>query len=230
MTKVLFWDIDGTLLYTGRAGILALEDAAREVCGVDVSFEDLKTAGLPDHGIAVMAIEAVGATADPPTVEAFVCAYEQHLPDRLHARRGRVMPEVVNLLEAFGDGPEALSLLLTGNTAAGARAKLRHYGLDHLIADGAFSTEPLERSVIARRALTVAADRLGHPVQPEDAYVIGDTPHDVECGHVIGARTLAVATGAYSLEELRAFRPWCALESLPEPAAFADLLGLRRAA
>ncbi len=57
--------------------------------------------------------------------------------------------------------------------------------------------------------------------------VIGDTPHDVSCGKAIGARTLAVATGpGYTLAELEACTPDLALESLPEPGAFAARLGL----
>ncbi len=48
--------------------------------------------------------------------------------------------------------------------------------------------------------------------------MIGDTPHDIRCGKAIGARTVAVASGAYGLDELERYDPWRALERLPDPA------------
>jgi phosphoglycolate phosphatase-like HAD superfamily hydrolase len=57
-------------------------------------------------------------------------------------------------------------------------------------------------------------------------YVIGDTPHDVRCGHAVGARTIAVASGAHSTHELADAGAWRVLERLPEPAAFRALVGV----
>ena len=57
--------------------------------------------------------------------------------------------------------------------------------------------------------------------------MIGDTPADVHCGQAIGARTLAVASGAYTPEELAACVPSVVLEALPSPTEFAALLDIR---
>jgi phosphoglycolate phosphatase-like HAD superfamily hydrolase len=230
MTVVLFWDIDGTLLSTGRAGIFALEDAAREVCGAELDFSGLPTAGLTDHQIAEVVVRAAGATPDEETVRAFVAVYERSLPERLHARRGRVMPGVEELLAATEDRPDVLSLLLTGNTAAGAAAKLHHYGLDRYLGAGAFSMDTGERSEIARRALALATERIGRAPAPAETYVIGDTPHDVICGKAIGARTVAVATGTFALPALEECEPWWALEELPPLEVFLERVGLGRQA
>jgi phosphoglycolate phosphatase-like HAD superfamily hydrolase len=119
-----------------------------------------------------------------------------------------------------------LSFLLTGNTAAGAEAKLRHYGLAGYFEGGAFCLDGEDRPSIARRALSVAAERVGPDIDPAATFVIGDTPFDVSCGDAIGARTVAVASGAYTLEELETHDPWLALERLPEPARFIELLEL----
>ena len=124
--------------------------------------------------------------------------------------------------------PTSISLLLTGNTAAGAKAKLEHYGLARYFAGGAFCVDGDDRPSIARRALTVAAERVGGPIDPASTFVIGDTPHDVRCGKEIGARTVAVASGTYALDELEREDPWLALAGLPEPAEFAELLMLDR--
>ena len=46
LRAALFWDIDLTLLTTARAGIFALEDAVREICGIATALQDLRTAGM----------------------------------------------------------------------------------------------------------------------------------------------------------------------------------------
>jgi phosphoglycolate phosphatase-like HAD superfamily hydrolase len=226
MTHVLFWDIDGTLLTTARAGVFALEDAAREVCGATPDFSKLVTSGLTDHEVAVLSIETVGAQAGSDQAARFLRHYESRLPDRLPLRQGRVLPGVREILDDVAARPGVEQLLLTGNTAAGAAAKLRHYGIDSFFDAGAFCADGEDRVSIARRALSVARERLGEDPDPDRTYVIGDTPHDIRCGQAIGARTVAVASGAHPVEELETFGPWLVLERLPEPARFAELLGL----
>jgi len=217
--------MDGTLLSTPQAGVFALEDAAREVLDVEPDFSSLKTPGLTDFQVATVAIEAAGGEPSAATVEAFVRVYERELPGRLHARRGSVLSGVEAILEDLAGREEVVSLLLTGNTEAGARAKLGHYGLLGYFPGGAFSEDGSDRATIAARARDLAAERLGSAPAPERTWVIGDTPRDVECGQAIGVRTLAVASGGASLEELRASDPTVAIAALPAPEAFLELVG-----
>jgi phosphoglycolate phosphatase len=224
--RVLFWDIDGTLLTTKRAGVFALEEAAREVCGMAPDFAQLHTAGLTDHEVAVLAIRECGGEPSPESAAAFLRAYERHLPERLGWREGGALPGVVEILDALRDRDDVISLLLTGNTPAGAKAKLEHYGLAAYFAGGAFCVDGDDRPGIARRALEVAAEHAGAAVDPDSAFVIGDTPHDIRCGQGIGARTVAVASGPYGAEELSRCDPWLVLERLPSPPRFIELLML----
>jgi phosphoglycolate phosphatase-like HAD superfamily hydrolase len=226
MTHVLLWDIDGTLLTTARAGVFALEEAAREVCRAVPDFSALPTSGLTDSEVAELAIRTVGAAPEPATVSAFLRAYERHLPDRLHRRRGRVLTRVAEVLDDLARRPGVHSLLLTGNTRAGAAAKLAHYGLAGYFEDGAFCADGDDRLAIARRAWALAAGAAGGELDRDHVFVIGDTPHDVRAGDAIGVRTVAIATGVHPLAELEACAPWLALPELPEPARFAALLGL----
>ena len=229
---VLFWDIDGTLLSTARAGVFALEDAAEAQLGRRPDFSTLETAGLTDHAIAALALEHEGGDASAPAVYEFIAVYERCLPERLPLREGTVMPMVEEILEELGGRDDVLNLLLTGNTHAGARAKLGRYGLAGHFADGAddlhgaFSQDLGSRESIARRARALAEERLGEPPSPERAYVIGDTPHDVAAGRAIGARTVVVATGSYDLAALEKLDPWWATGELPEPVEFVERLGL----
>jgi phosphoglycolate phosphatase-like HAD superfamily hydrolase len=227
VTLYLFWDIDGTLLLTARAGVFALEEASEEVLGTRVDLSTMRTAGMTDFEIAQVICAALGVD-DPSAPAAFLAVYERLLPERLGWRKGRVLPNVRENLEALSDRDDVVNMLLTGNVAGGAEAKLRHYGLwEFFGAGGAFSTEGCDRPSIARRARELAAEHGGEVPPGERMVVIGDTPHDIRCGQAIGARTVAVATGpGYGLDALEACDPWAAIEQLPAPPELERLLGL----
>jgi phosphoglycolate phosphatase len=222
MTVVLLWDIDGTLLSTARAGVIALERAALEVAGRPIDLTRMRTAGLTDGQIGRRILDELGAEAD---VEAFLAAYERELPAVLGLRAGRVLPGVREVLEDLSGDAAVLSLLLTGNTEAGAAAKLAHYGLAGFFGrGGAFCVDGGERAEIAARAVA----RAGTAFAPDRAFVIGDTKHDVACALAVGVRCLAVATGGASVPELWAAGAWRVVEELPPPAEFRALVGLPR--
>ncbi|HVW19095.1 MAG TPA: haloacid dehalogenase-like hydrolase [Solirubrobacteraceae bacterium] len=223
----LLWDVDGTLLRTGRAGLFALVEAADAIAGTRPELEHLSTAGFTDAMVAQAVLRECGVDeADEATVLRFLRIYEEHLPDRLHLRAGAVLPGVEAILADLHARPDVQSLLLTGNTPAGARAKLRHYGLERFFAaGGAFSVDMSPRADIARRAVQAAAALAGEGFALERTFVIGDTPHDVAAGHAIGARVVVVA-GSHERAELEACEPWLVLDGFPPPAEFRALLGI----
>jgi phosphoglycolate phosphatase len=221
---VLFWDIDGTLLTTGGAGLFAWAQALEEVAGARRPITVADTAGLTDVEIASNLLKSAGVAPDPALQARLLARYEDLLPASLPRKEGRVMPGVRDLLAA-GREAGAVHLLLTGNTRRGARAKLAHYGLSEHFSEGGFSTDAPDRPSIARCAWRVASD-LRPGLQPDRALVIGDTPHDVTCARAIGVRCLAVGTGVYSAEQLRAHGPWWAVESLPAAGSLFERLGL----
>jgi phosphoglycolate phosphatase len=225
---VLFWDIDGTLLTTGKGGVPAWEQAVREVTGRDFELASIRIPGLTDYQIAVRTFEQLGIEADTEMLHRMVGRYESLLPEYLPQRQGHVMPNVREILDATATLDHVRSYLLTGNTRGGARAKLTHYRLSHYFADGAFARDAGDRASIAIRALELA--RAAGPVGDESIFVIGDTPHDIECAGAIGARTIAVSTGGYSLEELQAHHPWRLMAQLPPAHEFLQLVGARPAA
>jgi phosphoglycolate phosphatase-like HAD superfamily hydrolase len=223
---VVFWDIDGTLLTTGRAGIFAWEDACREVTGHALDFQTLKTDGLTDHQVAIEIMKQANCAYDDQTLDRMVRIYENRLPERLHLRKGRVLTSVREILEHLRrHRPDVHSMLLTGNTAAGARAKLTHYGLQEFFEGGSFSRDSGPRSGIAERALTAVREQFPDAaIEPGHVFVVGDTPHDIHCARAIGARTIAVASGVYGADDLRSHGAWRVVEALPDPAAFETLI------
>ena len=222
-STVLFWDIDGTLLTTGKAGVPAWEAAVREVVGHDFELASIRVAGLTDYQIAVRTFEMLGVEADDTTVRSMVRRYEEMLPTSLPLKRGTVLPNVREILEHLEPRSDVRSYLLTGNTRGGARAKLTHYRLAHFFPDGAFAEDAGERATIAARALELAKG--AGPVADDSVFVIGDTPHDIHCANAIGARTIAVGTGGYTVEELAEHRPWRVFAELPPVDEFMQLIG-----
>jgi phosphoglycolate phosphatase-like HAD superfamily hydrolase len=114
------------------------------------------------------------------------------------------MPGIGALLDALEPRPDVVLGLLTGNLAAGARAKLSAAGIDpDRFRVGAFGSDHERRNELPCVAQRRAREQLGVDVDALDIVVIGDTPADVDCGRAVGARTIAVATGGYSVDELR---------------------------
>jgi phosphoglycolate phosphatase-like HAD superfamily hydrolase len=219
---VLFWDIDGTLLTTGKAGVPAWDAAVRDVIGRDFTLSSIRIAGLTDYQIAVRTFEMLGIEPQEGPVRAMVRRYEELLPASLPLKRGSVLPNVREILEHLEPRADVRSYLLTGNTRGGARAKLTHYQLAHFFRDGAFAEDAGERATIAARALELA--RRAGPVADDSVFVIGDTPHDIHCANAIGARTITVATGGYTVEELGEHRPWRVFAELPPVDQFVRLI------
>ena len=152
--------------------------------------------------------------------------YEGRLPARLHDRKGRVLEGVREALEHFRVHRRDIhSMLLTGNTEAGARAKLTHYALGEFFEGGAFSIDAGPRGAIAKRALDEVRTRFPHEaIDPQHLFVVGDTPHDIDCASAIGARAIAIATGVYGAADLRRHGAWRVFERVPPARELTALL------
>lgn len=177
----------------------ALKDAACEVFGAEGPELDL--AGSTDAGIVMGMLEHFGSDLSH---EVFYQSYLNYLTPNLKAFRGRVLPGVSALLEDLQSEGVVLGLL-TGNIADGAKAKLDHYGLGSYFGFGAFGDDHHDRNRLGPVALQRARQYGGDGFSPESSMVIGDTPKDIACGKAMGALTLAVATGGFSVEELKAY-------------------------
>ncbi|MEI6675991.1 MAG: HAD family hydrolase [Verrucomicrobiota bacterium] len=198
------FDIDGTLLDTGGAGMRAMHEAALEIFGA--GGPELDMAGSTDLGLVAHIYAHFGIEACRERIDEFLAIYQLRLDWNLaHGNfPGRIITGAPEVLAALAQRPDATLGLLTGNTAAGAAAKLRHFKLDSYFAFGAFGSDHEDRNQLGPIALARAAAHAGRTFTPEETLVIGDTPKDIACAHAIGARCLAVATGRYSASALQA--------------------------
>src|SRR5476649_2067144 len=153
---VLFWDIDGTLLTTGKAGVPAWEAAVLEATGKAFQLSSIRVPGMTDYQIAARTFALLDVPATADGLKRMVKRYEELLPSTLPSKQGRVLPNVREILESLRGRADVRSYLLTGNTRGGARAKLTHYDLFHYFSDGAFAEDQGSRSSIATRALELA--------------------------------------------------------------------------
>jgi len=205
--RLFLFDIDGTLITSGGAGEGALKDAMKSRFGVEEDLEGIVLAGSTDARIAAELLGKAGIAHTPENAAALLDEYLHHLPRRLASHNGRILPGIVELLEALAARPDCVLALLTGNVVRGAEIKLTHFGVWHHFEFGAFSDDHHDRNELGKFARARATDRHGIEFPPEKIYVIGDTPRDIECGRAIGARTVAIATGIYGEEALAGHRP-----------------------
>ena len=223
MKTLLLWDIDGTLLASGGAGLRALRIALQTEFRLDASLEDIDWAGRTDRYIIAQIFEKFGLPHTVETVDRYIEAYAAALPAEL-ARSASVLPGVLELLQAAGGRADIVQGLLTGNLRRGAEIKLAHHGLWDFFAFGAFADDSPDRNELGPHALRRAAEHAGGLFHPDRVWIIGDTPHDVACGRVIGANTLALPTGHHTAEELAAHHPTAMLRDLKDAAAFWKLV------
>lgn len=206
MRTVLF-DLDGTLLWTDGAGRRAIHRSIREVLGIERPAEGFRFDGRTDPEIVRLLAAAAGKPCDERTVAAVLQRYVTLLDEELR-RPGHattVFPGVRELLAALERRADCLLGLLTGNVAEGARLKLGSAGLDFgRFRIGAFGSDHADRPALPAIARRRAAALLGTEVRGRDVVIIGDTPSDVTCGREIGARSIGVATGSFTVTELLA--------------------------
>jgi phosphoglycolate phosphatase-like HAD superfamily hydrolase len=180
--------------------------AFRELFAVEDAFKGIPLAGRTDAWILSDAVIAHGIPHDTPELSLFPDTYVQHLArelDKPGPRKG-IMPGVRELLDVLAARDNVYLALLTGNYEAAARLKLEHFDLWRYFPCGAFGDAALTRNPLLPKALARIAACGGPAILPADAVVIGDTPLDVACAAAAGARSIAVATGSYSIDELRA--------------------------
>jgi phosphoglycolate phosphatase len=208
MVRLVLFDIDGTLIRTGGAGVRAFARAFESEFNLADGFERLKVPGRTDTGLVR---EFLGFHSIPPTPEnlrRFFECYVFWLDHLLQESRTEVCAGVWEFLAELQALPRPPLLgLLTGNIRLGAEIKLRHCDLWDVFEIGAFGDEHEERDQIAEIARQRGSRILGTRLRGDEVLVVGDTPHDIRCGRAIGAKVLAVATGGARIEELRPHQP-----------------------
>ena len=212
---LVLWDIDGTLVDSAGQGCRAFEDAYEAVVGRPFAGE-VALAGRTDHQIA-LAMLGEEHERLPRMLE--------ELARKLRGREetirseGRPYPGARDALVALAGRDEVVQSVLTGNLEANAALKLSAFGLDAYVdfEVGGYGSDPhRERADLVDVARRRTHDKYG---EAETTVLVGDTPLDARAAHEAGARAVAVATGPYGVEALRAAGADAVLEDLRDTAA-----------
>jgi phosphoglycolate phosphatase-like HAD superfamily hydrolase len=224
---VLLFDIDGTLVLTGGAGGRAMTRAFEDLYGIPNGFEGIPFNGRTDSWIVSRA--AAAHEIDAAALSRFKPRYLDYLAEELHKpgpRKG-VMPGINPLLDALAQRDDVFVALLTGNYELGARLKLEHFDLWHYFACGAFGDTTHDRNGLLSEALERVSACGGPQAAPADTVIIGDTPLDVAVAVTGGARSIAVATGSHTTDELQASGADVVFQDLSDLAAVLAVLERR---
>jgi len=207
-SRLVLFDIDGTILLTAGAGRRAITAALAELVGDSTAFERIRFDGKTDPQIVSELLAAAG-DADPhgdaevrAVCERYVVLLERELATTTGTRLMPGFPDLFDRLEAESG---VVLGLLTGNLERGAALKLRAAGIDPArFKVGAYGSDAAHRPDLPPIAARRAEPFFGRQPAGAEVVIIGDTPADVACGAGIGARAVAVATGAYSVADLAA--------------------------
>ncbi len=190
--------------------------AFEDLFGIRDAFTGVPFNGRTDAWILAQASAKHGVS--PADISRFKPLYLEYLADELHRpgpRKG-VMPGVSELLDALSSRADVFLALLTGNFAEGARLKLEYFDLWRYFECGAFGDEVHERNDLLPDALAKVEACGGFRAHASNSIVIGDTPLDVGVAAAGGARSIAVATGSHTVDQLAASGADVVLEDLSD--------------
>jgi phosphoglycolate phosphatase len=213
----LLFDIDGTLISTGGAGAASWRLAFDELYGIPADIGKFTDAGMTDSQVARRTFEAVvGHSPSRKELSVLLERRLNHLYETVADSTGyRVLPGVEKLLPRLLEEGYLLGLV-TGNGEAAAHIKLHRARLNRFFSFGGYGSDSDDRSELTKRALERAALVFGEPIQPKQCLAVGDTPLDVAAAHGAGIECVGVASGHFSVEQLREARADYVLGSLEE--------------
>ena len=225
--KLILFDIDGTLLTSIGTGRNAVLEALEKVCDRPIVVDGVQFAGRTDPAIIrdILARNEIKGEEVENLLPQVLDAYTSSLMRILTPSSVRIFPGVMKLVRNLHSSETLVLGLLTGNLRETAYLKLHAAGLGSFFRFGAVGSDRELRNdlpeVAAERALSIT----GLKFAPEKTIVIGDTPHDFECGRVHGAHFIGVSTGKFSRDELAQHEPDLLMDDFTDPSelyAFID--------
>jgi phosphoglycolate phosphatase len=218
LTKLILFDIDGTLIDTGGAGARSWSWAFERVFGRQVDIAEHSTAGMTDPAIARTTFtQVMERKPTPEELMRLMANYQSVLPDYVASSSDyRVLAGVPELLERLTGAGIPLGLT-TGGLEAAAHAKLGRGRLNHFFLLGGYGSDSEDRVALTRAAILRGERMLDGPLDLSEVMVVGDTPLDIAAAEGVGAVSVGVASGRYGVDELSAAGADHVLSSLADP-------------
>ncbi len=202
--RAVLFDIDGTLITTGGAGGRAWARAFQRLFGREADITRFSEVGMTDPDVARQTFTGtMGRDSTDDELAQLIMGYLRHLPGEVHGSEGyRIFDGVEDMLRGLADSGAVLGLV-TGNIEGAARIKMERSHLNRYFAFGGYGTDSRDRAQLTRAAIDRAEMLHGHDIDPASIMVVGDTPRDIAAAKAVGAVSVCVATGEYTVAELR---------------------------
>lgn len=205
---LVLFDIDGTLLRrSGPHHRQALVEAVRRTTGMETTTEGVPVQGMLDRDILAQMLRNAGVSRAltrrhmPAMVALAQRIYSRSCPDL----RRRVCPGARMLLYKLSRRGIPVGLV-TGNFSRIGWKKMERAGLKRYLRFGAFAELSRNRAGLVRIAIRHARSR-GWIDRSSPIALIGDHPNDIRAARANRVRSVAVATGLVSAEELAEHSP-----------------------
>jgi phosphoglycolate phosphatase len=226
MHTLLLFDIDGTLMWGGRAAKGAFTSALLEVYGTTGPIEGHDFSGKTDLQITreLLTLSGLDHVTIDRGFERFQALYLAGLRERIVHHPPAALEGATELVDLLASQEGVALGLVTGNIMPAAFIKLAAIGLDDRFEVGGFGCDHEIRNHLPGVAMSRAADRWGVEFQADSVWVIGDTPRDVACGKHHGTRTLGVATGYFDSGRLRAAGADVVVENFSDHERVAEVI------
>jgi phosphoglycolate phosphatase len=223
MRKFILFDLDGTLVDVFDEHISSFIKMEKEIFGVDLAPEDIiKNIGHPAR--VVISDPLIERGVDPKVIgekmETAYQSYKKHLGGALE-RIGEdvVLPGVLQVLEVLSQRGELLGLI-TGNISTVGMLILERTGLARYFKIHSFGDVAIKRSDMVERAVGLAGERYGFAPNKDNVFIVGDSVHDIKAGKESGCKTIAVATGFASENDLKGEKPDFLFRSMEDTEGF----------
>ena len=229
--SLLLFDVDGTLLKTGGAGMAAMNRVIRKLFGDDFTLDGIQVSGHLDPLIFAEAAAINGLNDAPSHHDTFrdhyIAQLEEDLAqakEQVHALRG-VHDLLTHLRQRVREQSDVVLGLLTGNYTQAVPVKLTAVGIDPAwFQITAFGDEAPSRADLVALAMDKYKTQHNQPIENRRVVVIGDTPRDVACAKAHGCIAFAVATGSFDVDQLREAGADIAVKDLSDPTPLINLM------
>ncbi len=218
MDKLVLFDIDKTLLSCPKRHTSAFSEAFKKVYGVDTGIDIINYQGMTDKQIIMEVLKKNGL--DEQTIKSKLEECSKAMIAYYFTDKSVDNDEVIKLdgvqelLEKLNKS-NVLMGLVTGNLEPIGRCKLEQVGLNHYFKVGGFGSDDMDRANLVKLAIKKAKENFDF--KPENnVFLFGDTPLDVKAGKEGGVKTIGVATGDYSKEQLESAGADFVLENLED--------------
>lgn len=223
--KLFLFDLDGTLMSTGGAGLRALSIAFKEIFNLTDISKKINPSGKTDPAIfrEIIRTHFNRDISDDEMREISQC-YLHHLEIEMKSSQARALAGVQDFVNHVLNRSDIVVGLGTGNLEKGARLKLEPINLNHSFKFGGFGSDAEDRAELLKHGHRRAQEKTGKKIHQDAVFIIGDTPLDIAAARKAGYRPVGVASGKVRYEELLQFRPDFLMRDMTEGHLFLNQL------